>query len=576
VENLDKLRALGIPVTDGGSQQYTICPWCSSERSREHRNRRCLSVNIPKGIYNCHHCEKSGSVRADKGSVASFTLRPELDQTITEWLEQSRGISQRTLWANGAITEPRFFPESQTTQVALVFNYYKEGDLVYQKARTKDKQFVSKRVKEGAPIPLYREDHISYEEPVLIVEGEMDALSFCEAGFYNVISPPHGAGTNKLLFEEFAKKTTTHGVIICVDNDEKGKQLKHMLLEVFHGQSIREINIVPSCKDINDVLVKYGVEGVEYAFNQARELPPDGVLTASDLLEKVLKLRHDESMQGVSTGFKNLDDIFSLVRGELTIISGFPGNGKSTFLNNMLVHSINLHNWRIASFSPEHHPVESHLASLLEISTNIPYRSPFKRGIEAPVVLTDEIIKREVERLADRFIFIRPDPRRVPETFENILGLLEYGARNGGLDAVVIDPWNRIDLEATRDNTMTQKINKCLNEVQQFAEEYKTHVFIVAHPSKITGSHKGKPKDGSAPKILPPTEADISDSSNWWRRADNVIIVHREDPTTRQSQVHIRKCRNKTTGREGVAHFVYNEKTGVFTPDTSQPTTSIF
>ena len=53
---------LGIQPKAGIIEQKLTCPKCSPER--KNKQDKCLSVNIEKGFYNCHHCGWSGNVKS--------------------------------------------------------------------------------------------------------------------------------------------------------------------------------------------------------------------------------------------------------------------------------------------------------------------------------------------------------------------------------------------------------------------------------------------------------------------------------------------------------------------------------
>ena len=58
-----KFEDYGI-ILNGEGQQMAKCPQCSSGRKKSHL--KTLSVNTEKGIWNCHHCGYSGSLKVFK------------------------------------------------------------------------------------------------------------------------------------------------------------------------------------------------------------------------------------------------------------------------------------------------------------------------------------------------------------------------------------------------------------------------------------------------------------------------------------------------------------------------------
>ena len=51
-----------IDLTAGGkSDQLTLCPECSANRSKR-KKHKCCSINVDYGVWHCHHCNASGYV----------------------------------------------------------------------------------------------------------------------------------------------------------------------------------------------------------------------------------------------------------------------------------------------------------------------------------------------------------------------------------------------------------------------------------------------------------------------------------------------------------------------------------
>ena len=48
-----------IDLTAGGkSDQLTLCPECSANRSKR-KKHKCCSINVDYGVWHCHHCNAS-------------------------------------------------------------------------------------------------------------------------------------------------------------------------------------------------------------------------------------------------------------------------------------------------------------------------------------------------------------------------------------------------------------------------------------------------------------------------------------------------------------------------------------
>ena len=104
--------------------------------------------------------------------------------------------------------------EANTVQV----NYYLNGKLINTKFRTGDKCF---KLCSGAELIPYNIDAIKGQKECIITEGEMDALSFYEIGYTNVISVPNGANANLDYLDDFIEDyfEDKETIYIAVDTD---------------------------------------------------------------------------------------------------------------------------------------------------------------------------------------------------------------------------------------------------------------------------------------------------------------------------------------------------------------------
>jgi twinkle protein len=228
-----ELEELGIMVKGNAGMTKTKCPKCSNERKK--KSDPCLSVNLDKGLYNCHNCGWAGSVKFK--AKADYTIPEKENANVSERVLkyfESRGISEPTLvhWKVGESLE--YMPQVQKNRRVINFNYYRENKLVNVKYRDSEKNF---KMVSGAELIFYGLDNIKKLDKVYVVEGEMDALSLHEAGVYSVCSVPNGAskGNQKLEYldncwQYFKDKKE---IIICTDNDDAGLMLRNELARRF-------------------------------------------------------------------------------------------------------------------------------------------------------------------------------------------------------------------------------------------------------------------------------------------------------------------------------------------------------
>ena len=225
----------------------TTCPFCSSNRGNP--KDKSVAIDIDKGVFYCHHCNKAGQIH--QYSTNGSATKP---MTLYAFFER-RGISPDTLNAMNITMQGKW----------IQFPFIKDGEQVNIKSRSFDKEF---RLEKGKKIIPYNIDAIKNTTELIITEGEIDALTFIECGFDNVISVPNGANTNLEYLKgyDFSKITKFY---IAVDDDKKGLQLSDALYTQF-GAGRCVTGDYKGCKDINELFCIYGKQSVIDAISSAQ------------------------------------------------------------------------------------------------------------------------------------------------------------------------------------------------------------------------------------------------------------------------------------------------------------------
>lgn len=237
------------------------------------------------------------------------------------------------------------------------------GTLGYQVVRFLPKDFRQRRP-DGAggwhwnmqgvtPLP-YRLPELLAADPdeiVFIPEGEKDVDRLRVAGF--VATCNHG-GAGKWK-PELSAHLRGRRVVILPDNDEPGRDHARKVAASLKGFA-REIRIldlpgVPEKGDVSDFLMAHGVEKFRELIASAKAAPVTTeptfreIVTVEDLTEKLEKLYETGYDRGVSTGLSTLDDYYRVRLGEMTLVGGIPGHGKSGILGQFIVNLARRHKW---------------------------------------------------------------------------------------------------------------------------------------------------------------------------------------------------------------------------------------
>lgn len=412
----------------------------------------------------------------------------------------------------------------------LVIPCMRDGRVYRRKLRTLtgEKRFSQDG---GGPIP-WNEDVLRDEslrsQPLIITEGELDALAAIQAGFARTISVPDGAPMEASKESPFEQKryawvnelkpllgrTDVAEIILAVDGDGPGQALLQDL-SVMLGRFRCKFLVYPKnragdrLKDLNEVLIEYGAKGVVETINRAAFVQSDGVYRMADLPELPPSVSY-------AAGFGLLDENYRIRMGDLAVVTGIPSHGKSAFMNDYLCRAAVRHGFRIAWASFEQEPQRDHRRHL-----RLWYRrhAVFLETLSGP--LAEEASEREADEWIDhhhRFIVPNED---ADVTLDWMIERMEQAVVQHDCQVIVIDPFNEMDHMRERDETETEYVGRCIKRFKRFAKAFQVHLVVVAHPTKLRRDESGK--------TPMPNLYDIAGSAHWNNKADVGVIVHRED-----------------------------------------------
>ena len=528
----------GIYINETGVEVRTTCPKCSQQRKKS--KDKCLAVNTVEGCWFCHHCGWRGPEKKEEYRVFEYTKKA-LPQNVINYFK-SRGISE------GILEQEHIGFENSGGKGWIKFPYYYNSVCVNVKYRTSSKDF---RQEKGGKKCLYRLDRIrtSDKKVLVLTEGEIDALSVLEAGYESTSMPDGAPSPNSKTFNtkfDFLKNTNEiferyEKIILAGDNDAPGKAAIQELGRRIGYEKCFVVKYPEGCKDANDVLKTKGKEDLRRVLSNAKPFPVDGIISPSDCIDDVLIEYNNGEERGLCTGWKNLDELYSVKVGEMTIVTGIPGSGKSNFIDALCINLMLKYGWRIAMFSPENWPVKRHVKTLLEKIIDKSF-SPSKYGER----MTPSEVLEGTNFMDDHIRFILPKDELL--TVDTILKYARIICLQYGIKGLVIDPWNEIEHDQGSREREDQYISKQLTKIRRFARFNGLHIWVIAHPTKLTKNIDGK--------YDPPTMYDISGGAQWRNKADNGICVYR-DFETNITTIIVQKIRFKEVGKLGDCSLKY-------------------
>jgi twinkle protein len=550
-------------------ERKKLCPRCSHTR-RHNGREKCLSINIDLGIFHCHHCEWKGSLGYEEtdwrdrvDQVKTYTKPVPVEDVALEpwgaqWLAE-RHISSETAATFGLYTTTHFFPQTGKEEKAIVFPYIKDGETVNNKYRGPKKIFATDK---GAERCFYNFDALKTATDIFIVEGEGDVWAFAEAGITEVVSVPNGGTERAMDYLESATPYlhTMATITLAVDMDTVGRELEGELTRRIGREKCKRVVWPEGCKDAGEVLVKHGPDAIKIAAAEARFYPVGGSVHFSDLRDELYKSYHYKPTRGYLTGWPTLDKYYTVRLGEMTVVTGIPGSGKSEFLASLLVNLVRIHGFSFSIFSAENY--DDTPAPLAEQLIRKWVGKPYKEGYAGR--MTWEDVENATAIFDEHFAFINPEE----PTLDSLLETAKVHLTRLGIKGLVLDPWNEISHDR-KGLTETDYIGEALRRIRKFARMHDIHVWVVAHPTKM---QRYTLEDGNTAFEVP-TPYSVSGSANWYNKPDCCLTIYRfKHDLTLPVQCHIQKIRKQPdVGTEGMVEFSYDWRTSSYTdiPETT-------
>ena len=530
-----------------------ICPLCSHDRKPENRKAKCAMYDWERGLGTCMNCDEVFQLHTfqRKGISNKTYVKPaqsyngtKLSDKAVKWFK-GRGISQSTLNRLRVSEGKEWMPQTSKEENTIQFNYFINNELINIKYRDGRKNF---KLVKGAEKVFYNIDSTVSRDYVVIVEGEMDVLSFVDAKVDSVVSVPNGATLNRLnldyldnCIEYFDDKSK---IIIAVDQDEAGQNLQQELIRRFGAEVCYTINF-NDCKDANEYLLRYGSSMLKRLVDKANPVPLENVVTLKDINDELQEFIYEGFKPGYQVGLNNFDSIFSTYTGQFITVTGVPSSGKSDFVDRMVVGYQLKYGWKTAFASPENKPTFLHTHKLIR---KIGGWMPTKEDIG-----TDKWNK-VTELVDNNFYFIENERYDL----DSVLAKGAELVKRKGIKCLVIDPYNKVKMNGASAMSIPDATMEYLTRIEAFAKKHDVLVIVVAHPTKMY-----KKEDGTMDE---PTMYSIKGGGEWYDASYHGLLVHR-NYTNKTVKVKVLKVKFQNLGEnQAEAYFKWNKESGDYIP----------
>lgn len=554
-EDLDKFRsAINLSFRDvrqrGDELQLRECPYCHSQH-----DQWTFAINSKTGTFNCKRA--SCSVKGNMITLAKdfgFSLGRDADvyEGIREWKRfktfkepmkrfeskdpaiefmKSRGISEEVTKRYEITTK-----SGQDNVITFPFRN-EDGALTFIKYRNSTyRSGVTQGSKEWCeadtkPI-LFGMNHCSGNGTLVMTEGQIDSLSLAEAGIENAVSVP--TGKNGFTWVPYCWDFLAKFDELIVFGDREGETITLLdeMKKRFHGT----VKFVPpeayrGYKDANDLLRAEGPEAVRAAVDAAMPVPDDFIKELKDITQN-----EADNEPVFQTGVKRLDTLTGgFFPGQLVILTGERGRGKSTFASQLVVNAAR-ENVKSFIYSGE--------------MPNASVKEWIERQIAGPDCINLEILPsgyekthinamylEDIARWHDGMIYIYDTDALINTEDEGVekdlLGkarkaIVQYGCKFIVIDNLMTALDDNLQFDIYRQQAVFVK------KLKRLAARFGVVILLIAHPKKAGKDSKGFEND------------DVLGSSNITNFAD---IILRYDVPSKKAQDENNRILELTKGR---------------------------
>ena len=355
VMNMDDLTAfaefIGAETKIKGKDMFfRCCPKCGGSAPKDDEWK--FSVNIRTGAFGCfrgscgyhgHFVELCRDFGFKLGTDAEREYRqfPQPPHRIVPRESAlaylaDRGISKET----AEKFEVTAYEDRPNIMFFPFFNefgkleFIKYRNMAHKKGRNGSKEW---RETGGKPILFGMKQCVNFDR-LVITEGQLDSMSVSEAGIENACSVPSGMKDFTWLPNCYEWIKRFNMVVVFGDLEKGHMSLLDTLKQRLPNRvlAVRKEDYLGE-KDANDILRSFGAEAVRKAVENAQEPDIGYVKELADVEDVDLNL-----LPKFKTGFYEIDSALGggICFGQVCLLTGKRGNGKSTFMSNIVANAI--------------------------------------------------------------------------------------------------------------------------------------------------------------------------------------------------------------------------------------------
>jgi len=313
-----------------------------------------FSIN-DRGWGKCFSCGRNFRVGEEGQGGRQVARKIVPDRSLVPFGEY-RALTKRGLTEETCRKFGYFVGEFNGKAVQVAPYYNKEGQLVAQKVRFPNKDFVT--TGDFKKVSLFGSQLWgSGGKKLVITEGEIDAMTVSQLQGHKwpVVSVPNGAqGAANSIKDNLEWVMSFEEVILMFDMDDPGREAAVKVAELLPPGKAKIASL--PLKDANECLVQGKGEEVIRAIWNAREYRPDGIVDIDELIEEIEK----PVEMGLPWCFPTLTKYtYGRRPGEIYAVGAGTGVGKTDFLTQQIAFDVTELQERVGVIYLEATPVET-------------------------------------------------------------------------------------------------------------------------------------------------------------------------------------------------------------------------
>ena len=389
--------------------------------------------------------------------------------------------------------------------------------------------------------------HIDKSKPLVICEGQPDAMAIWQSRYKNVVSVPSGANNLTWIDNCWDWLQKIKEIIVFADNDAPGLEMASKI-----KLRLKNVKILTAGKrkDANEVLFFEGPKKLLELINSKIKEMPSGLRDAADIeYQSAMHVIGDS----IETGFYEYDKFVEDWKPEeLTVIFGRNGEGKSTFISQIIANCLEK---KVKTFLYSGEMSDNKIQDWLYkqiIGGNKNYLRTIITKYGDKTEVKPEIIKKIKDWHRGTLYLYDRNEKEITGDLSKFFEVMQIAAKRYGVKLFIIDNLMAI-LEENADSLFSDQAN-FVQACKNFAITNKVHVVLLAHPNK----EKREIMSGSKGNL---EKNDISGSNNIPNKSDNIIAVERLWGDDADCDAIITSLKDRNTGQRLQMKFYFSQTT---------------